>query len=582
MPVFLGDALQWNVSTIGDSREVQVRVPDDRPLHIPAGFAEAQERFEPGLRTLSEGLTDNASPAQVEASLRRIAGVSAADAAALGRTFAQLQTLYRAGRNGIWPFVLRNLVRPLWLSRPDQRADVVIGNPPWVAYRHLSPDLKARFKDACQRANLWIGGKLATQQDLSALFVARATERYLKPDGTLAFVLPYAALNRPAYEGMRRGDYGTARLRIDAAWSFDETVQPLFPVPASVIIARRASPQPLPATVTRYTGHLPRRDATDAEAARHLRAAAAPWPPIPTLAGASPYRARFTQGATIVPRRFFLVERRQAGRLGASAATPLVAGRIGAQDKAPWKEIDPPEGPVERDFLRHVLLGESIAPYRILDTPLAVIPFDGKGLLDAAAAAGRGHRHLARWLREIEDHWNRLSNKGRDGKPRLTLSQRLDFQHGLSGQFPLPGLRVVYPKAGTLLCAAVLTSTEIVDHMAYWAPARQRAEADYLAAILNSETVRSRIAAMQPKGQGGARHFDLLPFELRIPDHSGADPLHQDLAAAGSHAEQVAARVPLQEGAYFTAHRRAIREALIADGVAAAIEGLVIRLLDRQ
>ncbi|MBU6500115.1 MAG: N-6 DNA methylase, partial [Rhodospirillales bacterium] len=260
VPVFLGDALQWNVSTIGDSREVQVRVPDDRPLHIPAGFAEAQERFEPGLRTLSEGLTDNASPAQVEASLRRIAGVSAADAAALGRTFAQLQTLYRAGRNGIWPFVLRNLVRPLWLSRPDQRADVVIGNPPWVAYRHLSPDLKARFKDACQRANLWIGGKLATQQDLSALFVARATERYLKPDGTLALVLPYAALNRPAYEGMRRGDYGTARLRIDAAWSFDETVQPLFPVPASVIIARRASPQPLPATVTRYTGHLPRRD----------------------------------------------------------------------------------------------------------------------------------------------------------------------------------------------------------------------------------------------------------------------------------------------------------------------------------
>ncbi|MBU6498698.1 MAG: hypothetical protein KGQ40_09235, partial [Rhodospirillales bacterium] len=68
----------------------------------------------------------------------------------------------------------------------------------------------------------------------------------------------------------------------------------------------------------------------------------------------------------------------------------------------------------------------------------------------------------------------------------------------------------------------------------------------------------------------------------RIPDHSGTDPLHRDLAAAGSHAEQVAARVPLQEGAYFTAHRRAIREALIADGVAAAIEGLVIRLLDRQ
>jgi hypothetical protein len=72
--------------------------------------------------------------------------------------------LYETGRNGIWPFVLRNLMRPLWLSRPEQQTDVLLGNPPWVAYRHLSAEMKPRLRDACQRMNLWVGGVLATQQ----------------------------------------------------------------------------------------------------------------------------------------------------------------------------------------------------------------------------------------------------------------------------------------------------------------------------------------------------------------------------------------------------------------------------------
>ena len=60
---------------------------------------------------------------------------------------------------------MRNLIRPLWLSRPGQRADVVLGNPPWVAYRHLSPEMKVDLREACQRIDLWVGGILTTQQD---------------------------------------------------------------------------------------------------------------------------------------------------------------------------------------------------------------------------------------------------------------------------------------------------------------------------------------------------------------------------------------------------------------------------------
>ena len=185
--------------------EIKLPVPGEGLLHVLAGIAEDQSRFEPALREVSQGLEDDAEPERVEQALTPTAGVLPADAAMVAQTYARIRSLKHAGRNGIWPFILR------------KRADLLIGNPPWVAYRHLSPEMKVRMRDACQAMNLWVGGVLATHQDLSALFLARGAERYLKPGGTIAFVLPYAALNRPAFDGLRRGVYGSAEFRITAA-----------------------------------------------------------------------------------------------------------------------------------------------------------------------------------------------------------------------------------------------------------------------------------------------------------------------------------------------------------------------------
>ena len=74
-------------------------------MRIPLGFAEKQAAFESGLDELNRGLADNATREDVAKALRRIEGASAADAEALADTFAQLQELYHAGRNGIWTFV---------------------------------------------------------------------------------------------------------------------------------------------------------------------------------------------------------------------------------------------------------------------------------------------------------------------------------------------------------------------------------------------------------------------------------------------------------------------------------------------
>jgi hypothetical protein len=103
-------------------------------------------------------------------------------------------------------------------------------------------------------------------------------------------------------------------------------------------------------------------------------------------------------------------------------------------------------------------------------------------------------------------------------------------------------------------------------------------EARYLLALLNCERIRQTVAAKQSKGQGGARDFDNLMWELPIPEFDARNPDHQALAALAAEAEALAAAVPLQEGAHFTAHRRAIRDALDAAGITQRLDAAVARL----
>ena len=111
--------------------------------------------------------------------------------------------------------------------------DIVIGNPPWLSYRYINSPV---WQDEVKALYIYYqlidsaDVKLFTQMDLSTLFFAHAKDRYLKDDGTLAFVMPRSVLtgakqHRPYQrQGMTRIlDMGE--------------VSPLFNVPAAVIIS---------------------------------------------------------------------------------------------------------------------------------------------------------------------------------------------------------------------------------------------------------------------------------------------------------------------------------------------------------
>lgn len=105
-------------------------------------------------------------------------------------------------------------------------------------------------------------------------------------------------------------------------------------------------------------------------------------------ADVSPYGDRFSAGATIFPHVLFFVEPQPATSLGLGAGRRAVQSTRSSTQKKPWKQLPNMKGVVKTQFVRPVLLGESILPYRVLPAREAVLPLEHNELLDGE------HPHL--------------------------------------------------------------------------------------------------------------------------------------------------------------------------------------------
>lgn len=616
VPVYLGDAMQLGLAQTIDDLQLEIRVPPPPAgappsaspggreiLSFPETFCRDPDLFDKMIELMRSGSLQSLTRAEFESRLETITDrhlldrpMSQIERASgkrpegsteehvrairdLGATYGTFHRLRLEGRDTIWSYVARNLSRPLSLTTGGGWANVLVGNPPWVAYRHMSDDLQRRFKELAKEANIYVGD-IPSHNDLCALFAVRALQLYLRPSGRIAVVLPLAALTRAQFAKFRAGVYrneSSFNIAWDEAWTMDDSVVPLFPVPACALFGRkRAIGKHTPETVRAFSGALPMRDAPEPMADRCLTVREnVPAPSTAQRSGGSGYRDRFRQGAILVPRAFVLVERQTSGRLGVNPAAPLVASRRSSQEKKPWKDVEGISGNVETDYLRPVLLGESILPFRLLQSFEGVIPITPKGeMLSSVGAANIGELNLASWMEKTEGLWDQ------HGKGKRTFAEQLNYISQLSSQFPIAPMRVVYAKAGTQPAACLIKDERaVIDHKLYWTRATSDKEAYYLMAILNSETTRALAEKFQSRGQFGARDFDKVIWNLPIPVFDPKNSLHRKLAKAGKRAEAVAAGIELVETEKFQRARKRIRDGLIENGVAAEIETLVENLL---
>lgn len=585
--VYMADTLM----TDADVRKGVLRVPvsEREAFHVPINTPARRDMDE-----LIDRLCALAKRSQVsagaekkvaEAVRRLLGGLDSQEAFYWQGNFRLLAKLEFERRNTIWAYILKNAFRPVFLRR--DKVDYVVGNPPWLSYRYIKDaGYKKRVKELTFEHGLLerTEQKLFTQMDTSTLFFNHCQREFLKPGGSIAFVLPKTTI-LPAKQHLKFQAQGFSQLH-----DLSE-VSPLFNVRACVAVR---GPKVLKTEIpmVRWSGTLPRRNASLADARKVLTATTGKHDFLGAGAPKSAYHSRFFQGATLLPRCLVFVEPRP------DAALVLGAPFLQTSKEA-WKDAKPEwqvqvNGQVEAQYLFGSVLAKDLIPFVVRKLSLVALPLVETSHHDlkvvrSVEILGEGHIGAYDWFHEVEQIWERRKKK--DNK--RSLQAWLDYNNKLTQQNLRAKFIVLYNKSGTNLAAALLTSREtrkigpfrirgfIADNVCYRSYAASEEEALYLVGILNTTVVNDAIKPYQPEGLLGERDIHRRPFEVcPIPLFDARNPLHRRIAEVAREARQVLLPVvPKMVTPVATARAEARR--LVADQLA-QLDALVAQLLDGQ
>lgn len=577
IPVYLADSLflpaEVSQMKLGEAPGYEIRF-GGKKVSIPDDLINNAELFDPAISACAKVAADHATSGRENSeslsaflknvlptlSKREDCGVIISS---LWHFTEALADLIRTKKNSIWAFIIQNSYRPSMLK---SRFDFIVGNPPWLSYRYISdPEYQEEVK---RRAIAEYGiapphQKLVTQMELATVFLAHALKIYGRPGAKLGFVMPRSVLTADQHMNLRLRSY-RAPFRLLGYWDLKE-VRPIFQVPCCVLLAGRDESKGsvsdiLP--VLEWTGQLPSRDVPWETAQQTLtfnktegqviflgdRTAFSTTEGRSAPSRTSPYKSAFRQGATILPRNFYFVK----------SAEPLERPD---PDQLYWVETDldqaedakPPyqdvhmKGSVEGRFLYCTALSRHVLPFLMLPPALIAIPVEREEdhfrVTTAENLRKQGFRGIAKWMMKVEEIWE---EKRGDKADRQSIYERLDYQKELTVQSVSSRYLVLYNAAGTNLSAVALDRNHlpisfIVEHKLYWAPCSSEQEADYLTAILNSDSINIAIKPFQSTGLMGERDIEKKVLDLPFPSFNPEMQKHRDLASLGGQAKTKAA-----------------------------------------
>ena len=540
--VYLANTLRTPEGTVGElygsSFEVQV---GGTTLALSETLLGSARTFDAGLRAaeelaeLTRGRDDGAGgwdPGEPDPGPEALAnavrqaigtGLSPQQADDFHRLYAAFRASMEAGRDGIWRFIVQNLLRPFLLKG---RFDYVVGNPPWLTYSDVAV---AEYQDelAALAANYKVLPAKAnnrTHLEIATIFQAHAASTFLKPrkegGGEMALVLPRSFLSADHHRETRDG---TARgFKITGVWDLND-VAPLFRVPSCVLRASnnpggrmlntRQSRRPNKTGTPGYrvSGKLRGHNQTWAQADDRLTFEPATWyvgtlgtrtaftrrRPGRAAGGGNVYKPKFRQGATLAPRSGYFIELAQEAPdlndrivLAKTAAPKVKKGGV-------WERLQM-SGRLHSDFLYRVPTPDGILPFHLVDTVLAVLPAHLRGvlnqgerlsLLSPGELRGLGYIETAKWFGEVEAFWN----ENRTAKARQKGMTFLDrVGRGMANQTFDKQYIVIYAASAkdTNACIARRQAFDkpLVSQSAnYWFDTKSIDEANFLCAFLNAD-----------------------------------------------------------------------------------------------
>ena len=610
-PIYLGDSLQlrYDNSRLIAQSYIELRTGETLDgedgeiiFQAPLKLARQADRFDSFMLAVSDAIEKGDDARRV---LDEYA-IEADDRAPLEVTIARMKALHAVGRDHVWAYYLRNMTRPAVIA--NEKVDVIIGNPPWLAYNQSAGVIREELRALSQDLyRIWAGGRNAANQDVSTLFFCRVMDLYLKPGGMIGMVVPHSALRSGQHLKWRLGYYEakpqprsrqrravSADFAAKRPWDLKNLIpNDFFPITAGVAFARfsggwgdvddrRGFAKPLaPGEVEIWRGETGSAD-VEREIASLIH---------DDGEFRSPYADLARRGADVFDRRLFFVSVHPNDNMFARANTKVTHPVIRKDDKKSYG-VDELRGfVVDDDNIFDVYLGESIAPYVRLSPRTAVLPASRAAMsvpLDQDGAIDR--RGLTPNMRDRWEIMERLWDANKKKSDRKTLFQNLNWLNKLTSQLaalramPAGGVRLAYATSGRPTAAIIADDKAIVDTNLYQIICAGMDEAHYLMAIINSAALEDAVEPFRPTGlfgKGGARHLHKHLWKLPIPRYDPSHAAHAALSELGESASRAANELAssLGAGSGVAKTRRELREWQRANATARAIEGAVGELL---
>ncbi len=452
----------------------------------------------------------------VETVERTVSPLDVSDQELLAELYTKLSRLNAEGRNGIWPRIIKNNFAPVFVSA--DRFDFVVGNPPWVNWESLSDEYRRATLSLWHEYGLFSlrghearlgGGK----KDLSMLMLYAAAQHYLRPHGTLAFLVTQTLFKTTgAGAGFRRfrlADSTGLGVRVvhdmsslqpfegatnrTAATVLERDVDTAYPVRW---VEWRTTGRRRPGTSAPLTEVLAQTARTELQASpvrpgertsSWMTAAAGAIADLQAAVGRSPYRAYEGANTCGLNGAYWIevLARRTDGTL--LVRNLYDVGKIA---------VEPVETVIEPDLVYPLLRGRDVRRWQA--TPSASIVLaqdpDTRAGFDPVWMRQRlplTHEYLA--------HFEPQLRARRSGVVRDLMDKGAFYSMYAVGPYTLAPWKVVWPELGSTVEAAVVGATSgrpvIPDHTLILVPLEAEAEAHYVCSVLNSTTVRALVAA---------------------------------------------------------------------------------------
>ncbi|MFX0082386.1 MAG: class I SAM-dependent DNA methyltransferase [Candidatus Hodarchaeota archaeon] len=410
--------------------------------------------------------------------------------------------------------------------------DLVIGNPPWLTYKDLfDKAYQIKIRELSNLLRIKPLSQYITHIELAGIFFYAIPFYFLKNGGKIFFVMPKSVLNGDHCYKFRAFYSFNANLEI---WDFPDSY--FFNVEHICLKAEYIGKDnyipitkryPIKTKIFNNKSELIKETSYSSLKIDDNGNGAKLIMPIHELKMLnnlqnSPYKKKFYQGATLVPRTliFFQIKNKKNGYLTIDS-DPDILSRAKEKWLHPFKNKE-----IEDKFHFKTFLNIDLIPFHLKQLKDVFLPINTRFNFDLD--------YLQQYpkAQSFYNEMNTIYQANKKVTSKIdTLYDNLNYWNKLHKQVNNKSFLTVYNASGSNLKAAVINNedqTIIVGSENYYYSTESEEEAYYLSAILNTPNLSKKIKQIK-----SSRHIHKRPFMFPIPIYNENNPIHEKLAKKG-------------------------------------------------